>query len=201
LETAFEEGEIIRVWDNLDQTKSCFFLRTEEDSVEWNMVEARNAQWSDKKIEKSVMEKSEVPYACMNMENTDRLIRLNNSNLGGVHIKLGDAGGANAQVVTEKDHINPSHYQGYVDDMQWLEVMVKLPRFKNPEVFKGAVELQIRKYLDRNGKKDAELQELQKALFYMKYLVAYITNGGVPILIKDVEGILNATAKNKTSRA
>jgi hypothetical protein len=89
-----------------------------------------------------------------------------------------------------KDHINPAHYKGYVDNMQWLEVMVKLPRFKNPEVFKGALELQIRKYLDRNGKKDAELQELQKALFYMKYLVAYIKAGEVPISIEDVETIL-----------
>jgi hypothetical protein len=96
----------------------------------------------------------------------------------------------NKTATVQKDHINPLHYQGYVDDMQWLEVMSKLPRFKNPETFKGAVELQIRKYLDRNGKKDAELQELQKALFYMKYLVAYVRAGEVPILIKDVETIL-----------
>jgi len=49
--------------------------------------------------------------------------------------------------------------------------------------------LQVRKYLDRNGGKDEELQELQKALWYMKFLVAYIKNGG-PIKIENIEIIL-----------
>jgi hypothetical protein len=89
-----------------------------------------------------------------------------------------------------KDHINPSHYQDYMPDMQWLEAMQYLPRFRNnPEAFKGAVELQIRKYLDRNGGKDEELQELSKALWYMKFLVAY-TKEGKPIKIEAINKIL-----------
>jgi hypothetical protein len=90
----------------------------------------------------------------------------------------------------DKDHINPSHYQEYMPNMQWLEAMQHLPRFKdNPEAFKGAVELQIRKYLDRNGGKDEELQELSKALWYMKFLVAY-TKEGKPIKIEAIDKIL-----------
>jgi hypothetical protein len=89
-----------------------------------------------------------------------------------------------------RDHINPSHYQDYMPDMQWLEAMQYLPRFRdNPEAFKGAIELQIRKYLDRNGGKDEELQELSKALWYMKFLVAY-TKEGKPIKIEAIDKIL-----------
>lgn len=88
-----------------------------------------------------------------------------------------------------KDAINPSHYQGYVMDLQWLETMQYLPNMREPVCFKAALELQIRKYLDRNGKKDAELQELEKALWYLKFLVAYTIVGG-PIRIKDIDGIL-----------
>jgi len=89
----------------------------------------------------------------------------------------------------KKDAINPSHYQGYVMDLQWLETMQYLPNFRDPKNFKAAVELQIRKYLDRLGGKDAELQELEKALWYTKFLVAYVKNRG-PIRVKDIENIL-----------
>jgi len=89
----------------------------------------------------------------------------------------------------KKDAINPSHYQGYVMDLQWLETMQYLPNFRDPKNFKAAVELQIRKYLDRLGGKDAELQELEKALWYTKFLVAYTKNKG-PIRVKDIENIL-----------
>jgi len=92
-----------------------------------------------------------------------------------------------------KDHINPSHYQGYIvtenETLQWLEAMQYLPRYRNPESFIAAVELQGRKYFDRNGGKDDELQELQKGLWYFKFLVAYLKNGA-PIRVKDIDGIL-----------
>jgi len=89
----------------------------------------------------------------------------------------------------KKDAINPSHYQGYVMDLQWLETMQYLPHFRDSQNFKAAVELQIRKYLDRLGGKDEELQELEKALWYTKFLVAYVKNKG-PIRVKDIETIL-----------
>jgi hypothetical protein len=87
--------------------------------------------------------------------------------------------------------VNPSHHKGFIDDLQWIDVMSRIPRYRNnPEAFKGAVELQIRKYLDRNGRKDNELQELLKGLWYYKYLCAYIKNGCKPIRGDDVERIL-----------
>lgn len=100
-----------------------------------------------------------------------------------------------AMTEQKKDAINPSHYKAYIetekDVLQWLEAMQYLPRFRNPESFKAAVELQARKYLDRNGGKDAELQELQKGLWYFKFLVAYTKNGDKPIRVENIDKILN----------
>ena len=100
-----------------------------------------------------------------------------------------------AMVEKKKDAINPSHYQAYIQTekevLQWLEAMQYLPRFRDPECFKAAVELQARKYLDRNGGKDAELQELQKGLWYFKFLVAFIKNGNKPIRVTNIDKILN----------
>lgn len=92
---------------------------------------------------------------------------------------------------TKKDAINPSHYQGYVMDLQWLETMQYLPSFRDPSCFKAAVELQVRKYLDRLGGKDAEIQELSKGLWYLKFLLAYVKNNNQPIRVKDIEKLLN----------
>jgi hypothetical protein len=104
-----------------------------------------------------------------------------------------------AKIVT-KDHINPSHYKAYLDiennpdsssvTLQWLESMQYLPHFRNPENFKAAVELQVRKYLDRSGGKDSELQETKKALWYLRFLTAYIANGNTPIRIRDIQELL-----------
>lgn len=88
--------------------------------------------------------------------------------------------------------VKPNHYKNFIDEYQWLDVMSRIHRYENPEVFKGAVELQVRKYLDRNGKKDAELQELMKGLFYYIYLVMYIKNGEKPILAKDIHKIMES---------
>jgi hypothetical protein len=90
-----------------------------------------------------------------------------------------------------QDAINPPHYQNFLDQYQWIETMCRIQRFRdNPEQFEAAIELQVRKYLDRCGRKDERLQELEKALWYMKFLVAYVKNGSVPILVEDVEEIL-----------
>ena len=51
--------------------------------------------------------------------------------------------------------VSPSHYKGFVGELQWLEAQQYIiGERKGPEAFKAAVELQIRKYLDRNGGKD-----------------------------------------------
>lgn len=88
--------------------------------------------------------------------------------------------------------VKPNHYKNFIDEYQWLDVMSRIHRYENPEVFKGAVELQVRKYLDRNGKKDAELQELMKGLFYYIYLVMYIKNGEKPIFARDIHKIMES---------
>ena len=94
-----------------------------------------------------------------------------------------------------KDAINPSHYKNYMGhdlQLQWLEAMQYLPHFQDPDWFKAAVEMQIRKYLDRCGGKDNELQELKKALWYLEFLTAYVANGNKPIRVDRVREILNA---------
>jgi len=95
-----------------------------------------------------------------------------------------------------KAAVDPAHYKTYfiLDEdtcLQWIDTQSRIQRFRNPELFKAAIELQIRKYLDRNGSKDVELQELSKALWYLKYLVAYIKNGDQPVRVEDVEKILS----------
>ncbi len=85
--------------------------------------------------------------------------------------------------------VDPDHYKGYVEHYQWLEVMSKLPTFKDTDVFCGALELQVRKYLDRRGQKDHGLQELKKARFYLECWIQYLEKG--QFFCKDVHNKLN----------
>lgn len=88
--------------------------------------------------------------------------------------------------------VDPTHYKNYIDEMQWIDAMSKIPTLRAPERFKAALELQIRKYLDRNGGKDNTVQELKKARFYLQYLIAYIENGDSPVLAADVHAKLGS---------
>lgn len=88
-----------------------------------------------------------------------------------------------------RDNINPPHYKGYVGDMQWIDTMSRIPSFREPSTFEAALELQVRKYLDRRGQKDNGLQELMKARFYLTYMIAYIENGRLPIRVENVVGL------------
>lgn len=97
--------------------------------------------------------------------------------------------------VVKKDAINPSHYQSYIHidnktSLQWLEAMQYLPHFREPKSFLAAVELQVRKYLDRSGGKDNEIQETKKALWYLEFMLAYMINGNRPIRVADIKDIL-----------
>ena len=107
--------------------------------------------------------------------------------LSGANMTLG-------QLKMEKDHINPDHYQAVLKgpdfELQWLEHLQYHVHFRDPKVFIGAVEMQVRKYLDRVGKKDSEVQDLSKALWYLKFMLAYTKNDG-PIKVKDIEQILS----------
>jgi hypothetical protein len=99
----------------------------------------------------------------------------------------------------KKDPVNPAHYKSYLDfseldvnSLQWLEVMCRIPRYRDdPESFIAALELQIRKYLDRSGRKDSVLQDLSKGLWYYKFMVAFIKAGKKPILVQDIDRILS----------
>lgn len=85
--------------------------------------------------------------------------------------------------------VDPKHYKDYILDMQWIDAMSRIPTLRSPVGFKAALELQIRKYLDRRGQKDNDLQELKKSLFYLKYLIAYIENGNKPVFVKDIKDL------------
>lgn len=119
--------------------------------------------------------------------NSDCMTNLLNASIG--------KSGENTKSVAEpvkKDMINPSHYKNYCQELQWVETMQYLPRFRNPESFKAALEFTLRGYIDRCGQKDSELQELQKCLWYLKFLTAYVKNNNMPIRIADVDSILAA---------
>ena len=91
-----------------------------------------------------------------------------------------------SKVVSIIDAVDPDHYKHYVGDLQWLDAMSRIPTLRDPIKFKAALELQIRKYLDRNGSKDEELQELKKARFYLQYLISYIENNCEPVYAEEV---------------
>ena len=89
--------------------------------------------------------------------------------------------------------VDPDHYKGYLGDLQWLEAMNRMSRFQNnPKIFMGAVELQARKYLDRLGEKDNEAQEILKAVWYLRYLAAYVINGKQPIRVEDIDKLIDS---------
>jgi hypothetical protein len=95
-----------------------------------------------------------------------------------------------------KDPIDPDHYQNFIEDLQWIEAEFRKPQFRNnPDAVKGALIFQINKYLGRCGRKDEELQEVSKALWYCKFLVAYLKVGCQPIRVEEVEHILSGKLK------
>ena len=78
-----------------------------------------------------------------------------------------------------KNAVNPGHYKGYIDDLEWIEAMSKIPTLRETDIFCGALELQVRKYLDRRGGKDHSLQELKKARFYLQCWIDFIETGKI----------------------
>ena len=78
-----------------------------------------------------------------------------------------------------KNAVNPGHYKGYIDDLEWIEAMSKIPTLRETDIFCGALELQVRKYLDRRGGKDHSLQELKKARFYLQCWIDFIEIGKI----------------------
>jgi hypothetical protein len=78
-----------------------------------------------------------------------------------------------------------SHYQNYCQGMQWVETMQHIQSFQDPGKFKAGIEMIIRGYLDRLGKKEEEASELKKARWYLNFWIRYVENGNKPIVAKD----------------
>lgn len=101
-----------------------------------------------------------------------------------------------------KTPVNPKHYQSYMqktsdgvikdyefETLQWLESIQYKTHYQNQEYFRAAILLQADKYLSRLGGKDDDVQEIMKAIWYLKFLAAYIKNQG-PIRVVDIKEIL-----------
>lgn len=172
------------VSDNTTNTDTCV-LRTQDDYHEWWETLARASTWMSKedRNKRAVLEPVQLDLPLEEptfnhvlpdetaQESLDELVT-------GKLIK------------PIKDHINPDYYQGYVMDLQWLETMQYLPHFRDPDCFLAAVELQVRKYIDRTGGKNEELQETKKAIWYLKFMAAYMANGRKPIRVADIKTLL-----------
>lgn len=142
---------VITVDDNL-KGGTTIVLNTIEDIEEWQDKLSRDAAWKPKKREKPVVERRWNPMENLLDEHTPPEV----------------------EKTTVEKAVDPSHYKGYIDKYQWLDAMSKIPTLRTPELFCAALELQIRKYLDRNGGKDASIQELKKARFYLEYMIQYM---------------------------
>lgn len=101
-----------------------------------------------------------------------------------------------------KTPVNPKHYQAYMakvsdgtikdyefQTLQWLESVQYKGRYQDQFTFISSVLLQADKYLSRLGGKDDDVQEIMKAIWYLKFAAAYIKNNG-PIRVIDIPQIL-----------
>jgi hypothetical protein len=71
----------------------------------------------------------------------------------------------------KQDMINPSHYKkGGIETIDYMKAK------STPEEFKGHLRLTALKYLSRYGQKDNELQELEKAKWYLDRLIQELKN-------------------------
>ena len=74
--------------------------------------------------------------------------------------------------------VKANHYSNYIDDMEWIEAISKIPFYRsNPERFKGALQLMVRKYLDRLGQRDSNLQEMMKARRWLDFAISFEKHG------------------------
>ena len=157
--TSFEEAEkeypnldLIVVTDNLAK-KLVFKIRDEDDLLAWRSVLERSAAWNPVKdllTDHVKRDPGDTPPESLQL--TDEDIATTNIALA----------------------VDPDHYKAYIDEYQWIDAMSRLPRYRDPNVFIGALELQVRKYLDRMGQKDNDYQELGKATFYLEYWRQYV---------------------------
>ena len=80
-------------------------------------------------------------------------------------------------MLENKDHINPKHYKNVAAGKQYMELMVDMLAGKSG--VEAHLFGQVYKYLMRCGNKDQEVQELNKALWYLQALIKYKSEGKV----------------------
>jgi hypothetical protein len=159
-EITWEEGTLVEVTDNLNGSDIPGF--TDEDSFdEWWEQAVKAMQWMGKEDRKHMKE----------------MIARNEA------LKADSAPLFQEAEKSVAEHVSPSHYKEYFVDgdrtHQWLETMMRT-RFRTTERLTAALELQVRKYLDREGEKDVTVQELLKARFYLDIWIAWLANGEEP---------------------
>ena len=166
-------------------------VKNEEDADGWQTTLERTAAWKEKT-------KKAIPIDSTTEEPFDFF-----KDIDGFHAKEGTkpiSGPYKADQNTLKEfekQIDPDHYKNFISigdyiQLQWLEAKCRETRYiNNPDKFEGFLEITIDKYLSRRGQKDYEIQELGKAIWYIKFLKAWLLNNKKPILISDIERLLN----------
>jgi len=71
----------------------------------------------------------------------------------------------------ENNAISPKHYKEIVPGYEYMDMMVFM--LKDFDGVEAHLMGQVYKYLMRYGKKDDKLQELEKAKWYLDYLINY----------------------------
>ena len=190
----------IECYNNLKDHEPAVVLKTQEDIKSWSEALERNQQWASKEdranwkpMENLLEDSPPAGNKPLIKEPTAVLMTLQDT----IDAQIDkEAKAIYEEVIKPKDAINPTHYASYFGDneviknMQWLEAIQYLKQYRNPDIFKAAVELQARKYIDRLGGKDNEVQEIKKSIWYLKFLAAYIANGNKPIKVKDIQKLL-----------
>ena len=83
----------------------------------------------------------------------------------------------NNSIFKNNDAINPPHYKNVAAGKQYMELMVDMLEGKSG--VEAHLFGQVYKYLMRCGNKDQEVQELNKALWYLQALIKYKSEGKV----------------------
>jgi hypothetical protein len=158
IDKLFDMGYNIQVTDNVTNLTIAFFSEDEFDEY-----------WSQLEYAESMRREAEADFVPAD----PRPLRMR---------------GEPSPVIEEKqDATRPKHHTDFLDHYQWLDVESRKPRYRNdPDGFIHAVHLQVDKYMDRCGRKDNELQEYEKANFYLNYIIEFIKNGKKPILAEDI---------------
>lgn len=196
----FADGKFVRV---IDETgRDVITLKETVDAEEWFSKLERDAAWKpvkwnpfdEKETDIQVTSEKPTMAAIEKAIEEGHEILIDNGPLGP---GTGDIRiGPKIEKYLGKTSVNPKHYQGYFTipetefDLQWLESVQYKGIYKDPEVFKAGVLLQADKYLSRLGRKDEEVQEVMKGIWYLKFYAAYVKNGNKPIRVVDIEKIL-----------